>query len=536
MLFRKGYLTVVVATGTLAMGINMPCKTVVFTGDSIYLTALNYRQASGRAGRRGFDVLGNIVFHDIPPHRAMEIMSAKLPDLRGQFPTSVTLILRLFILLHGTDNSDFAAGAVRSLLTQTRLYLGGPAAKMSITHHLRFSIDYLRRQHLLSPTGAPLNFAGLIGHLYYTESAAFAFHALLHEGYFHEVCAGFSPSLNPAKRRDMALDLVLVLSHLFARIPYTRTAARTSLPALSPRAYEILERHNAQTLATFRDYARSYATQHLADAPDDSLPLTRHQISPSSSSSAFDRLLPCLPPVTIRSPFAALSGFGDADFSTVHELCATVRAGVPLEASVVPGVPLDGTACNSYLLDFFKHGDVTSITRDNGVKAGDVWFRLKDFSLVLATVVTSLAGFLRPGGVGDEEEKEEEGEEEREGGGYEDRGAEGEREIRVEEVGALETILLADVEEKKRGGKPMGKGKNKLVADSWEAEALSGSESELEPEERWDGETPGLVGTEGVVGAPSWTRGEGGQSLVKVYEAFRMVQSQFDEKFLKMWA
>ncbi|KAH6623294.1 hypothetical protein F5144DRAFT_457365, partial [Chaetomium tenue] len=215
MLFRKGYLTVVIATGTLAMGINMPCKTVVFTGDSIFLTALNYRQASGRAGRRGFDMLGNVVFHHMPPHRALEVMSAKLPDLRGQFPASVTLILRLFILLHGTDNSSFAADAVKSLITQNRLYLGGPEAQMSITHHLRFSIDYLRRQNMLSKTGVPLNFAGLVDRLHYTESAAFAFQALLQGGYFHEVCAGFSPTISLAKWREMALELVLTLSHLF---------------------------------------------------------------------------------------------------------------------------------------------------------------------------------------------------------------------------------------------------------------------------------------------------------------------------------
>ena len=424
MLFRKGYLTVVVATGTLAMGINMPCKTVVFTGDSIFLTALNYRQASGRAGRRGFDVLGNVVFHNMPPHRALEIMSAKLPDLRGQFPTSVTLILRLFILLHGTNNSSFAADAVNSLLTQNRLYLGGPDAKMSIAHHLRFSIDYLRRHHLLSATGEPLNFAGLVGHLYYVESAAFAFHALLQEGYFHELCASFSPSMNPTKRRDMTLELVLTLSHLFGRIPRnmtrpnTSTTRRTSLPRLPRRPYNILARHNAQTLAIFRAYVHSYATQHLASTPDNTLPFTHHTIPASTTPTAAlitQKHLPYLSPVTIRSPFTALSGFTDADFATTAELCETVRAGVPLEASVVPGVPLDrddgigAGGYNSYLYDFFKHGDAAALTRENGIGAAEVWVRLKDFSLVLATVVAGLEGFLAPGereeGMGEEEEQ-----------------------------------------------------------------------------------------------------------------------------------
>ncbi|CAO2612230.1 Probable ATP-dependent RNA helicase DDX60, partial [Lemmus lemmus] len=44
-LFRKGFIRVVTATGTLALGINMPCKSVVFAQNSVYLDALNFRQA-----------------------------------------------------------------------------------------------------------------------------------------------------------------------------------------------------------------------------------------------------------------------------------------------------------------------------------------------------------------------------------------------------------------------------------------------------------------------------------------------------------
>ncbi|KAK3292947.1 uncharacterized protein B0H64DRAFT_203668 [Chaetomium fimeti] len=532
MLFRKGYLTVVVATGTLAMGINMPCKTVIFTGDSIFLTALNYRQASGRAGRRGFDMLGNVVFHDMPPHRALEVMSAKLPDLRGQFPASVTLILRLFILLHGTNNSSFAADAVKSLITQNRLYLGGPQAKMSIAHHLRFSIDYLRRQNMLSETGVPLNFAGLVGHLYYTESGAFAFHTMLRGGYFHEVCAGFSPDMGLAKWRDIAFELVLTLSHLFARIPYTRprqskTSRRTVLPPLPQRAHELLARHNVETLSIFRGYVHSYVTQHLSSTPDTTLPLTQHTISASTTALTTTGLpspLPHLPPVTIRSPFTALSGFGDTDFATTAELCETVRAGVPLEGSVVPGAPVnDGTAeFNSYLLDFFKNGDAEALKRDNRVAAGDLWFRLKDFSLVLATIGASLEGFLGAGGGDGDLADMEGGPEEGDGGWQEgaDAGA----------AGGLSTLVVG-AGKKKAPGEGEKKKKKKVVVDSWEDEEVSSSsESEAESEKAWSDETE-QTGT-------ALTRGSNpdAPSLVKVYLAFKRVQVEFDDLFYKMWA
>ena len=66
--FIEGLVKVVFATETLAVGINMPAKTVVieklskFTGDHhTFLTPGEYTQLTGRAGRRGMDELGNAV-------------------------------------------------------------------------------------------------------------------------------------------------------------------------------------------------------------------------------------------------------------------------------------------------------------------------------------------------------------------------------------------------------------------------------------------------------------------------------------------
>lgn len=100
------------------------------------------------------------------------------------------------------------------MMSQPRLYLDGPSFRDQVLHHLRFSIEYLRRQDLLSTTGAPINFAGLTSHLYFTENSSFALNALIKGGYFHELCAEIN-----SRESHVLRSLMLVLAHLFGRQP-----------------------------------------------------------------------------------------------------------------------------------------------------------------------------------------------------------------------------------------------------------------------------------------------------------------------------
>lgn len=396
MLFRKGFLRVVIATGTLALGINMPCKTVIFSGDSVFLTALNFRQCAGRAGRRGFDSLGNVVFQGIPSDKVYRLLSSRLPDLNGHFPISTTLVLRLFTLLHESKSSEYAVKAVNSLLSQPRLYLGGAESKLTVLHHLRFSIEYLRRQFLLDTGGAPLNFAGCVSHLYFTENSSFAFHALLKEGYFHELCADINR--NPER---VLRTMMLVLAHLFGRFPcrhadqewihqlVERSPSVVFLPALPDKAEAVLRKHNDETLDIFKTYVKTYVDQHIEEQ-DHFLPLTGIKCGGDGPVSTNATLKP-LPPTSLRSAFVALSGHDDR-FESISDLCRTVRSGVFLEESAIPYIAVssfenDGQPLNAYLYDFFRHGNVHALQTANGIRRGDIWFWLNGEQAVTFTTV-----------------------------------------------------------------------------------------------------------------------------------------------------
>ena len=107
-LFQKGLIKAVFATETLALGINMPARTVVleklikYNGEShVPITPGEYTQLTGRAGRRGIDIEGNAVIQWSPTvdsASAAGLASTRTYPLRSSFaPTynmSINLIAR----------------------------------------------------------------------------------------------------------------------------------------------------------------------------------------------------------------------------------------------------------------------------------------------------------------------------------------------------------------------------------------------------------------------------------------------------------
>jgi ATP-dependent RNA helicase HelY len=104
-LFLRGFVKVVAATETLALGINMPARTVVidslskFTGESHeLLQPSDFTQLTGRAGRRGIDSAGTavVLFSPyVPFDRATGIAGAGSNPLRSSFTPSYNMTVNL---------------------------------------------------------------------------------------------------------------------------------------------------------------------------------------------------------------------------------------------------------------------------------------------------------------------------------------------------------------------------------------------------------------------------------------------------------
>ena len=103
--FTEGLLKVVFATETLALGINMPARTVVverfakFRGsDTSALTSGEYQQLTGRAGRRGIDTVGHafVLWSQATPFGLVARTAvAPPPDLVSSFHPTYNLAVNL---------------------------------------------------------------------------------------------------------------------------------------------------------------------------------------------------------------------------------------------------------------------------------------------------------------------------------------------------------------------------------------------------------------------------------------------------------
>jgi ATP-dependent RNA helicase HelY len=176
-LFTAGLVKAVFATETLALGINMPARTVVlerlvkFNGEQhVPLTPGEYTQLTGRAGRRGIDVEGHAVVlwnpsdENTEPSAVAGLASTRTFPLRSSFAPSYNMTINLVQQMgpeqaHRLLEQSFAqyqadrsvVGLVRGIergngmLDEIAAELGGPQAPILEYARMRTQISEMER-------------------------------------------------------------------------------------------------------------------------------------------------------------------------------------------------------------------------------------------------------------------------------------------------------------------------------------------------------------------------------------------------------
>lgn len=185
-------------------------------------------------------------------------------------------------------------------------------------------------------------------------------------------------------------------------------------------AFTVLRKHEDDILRTFTSYAAAFAAQNVeAIGADIALPLSGIQFTGSDSE----------PPSPIRqhlreyahdtkssscSAFVSNSGWKEGDFKSVADVARTARSGLHLNSNAVPSFKSlyredgdESRPLNAYILDFYIHGQTHALVNANGIRKGDLWYMLQDFSLTLATIRTSIeeifTSYSGTSSIGDEE-------------------------------------------------------------------------------------------------------------------------------------
>jgi hypothetical protein len=413
-LFRGKHLKIVISTETLAMGINMPCRTVCFAGD-YRLTPLLYQQMAGRAGRRGFDDVGHVVFFGVPPRTAFRLVKSPLAHLQGYFVVNTALVLRIMQHYSGVTNKKWALDTFRTLLECPFNASLDPEQKQVIVDqarfHFRFSCHFLYEKGLLDSDGNAKGMANLINHMPQDDCAVYPFVTLLESGLLDRVCANFNRD-----KPGVAKNVVAILAHFFERVPLPAnfnadavrqndlkdTVSQVMLSDMPEEVKAIVDEHNRTTLDCFSNYVRVFSnfleTKNPSFARSScTLPLSKetfppqHQREPliTEPDTIINTLFEEAKAVSAhgRSPFIALSA-PRADYGSLEEIADTVNSSLYFPTHVEPVVAtrdlmFQEVRLNAYAIDVFSHRKVQRLMTVNNLDDAKIFTVLKNWSKIM---------------------------------------------------------------------------------------------------------------------------------------------------------
>ncbi|KAA1376288.1 DEAD/DEAH box helicase [Aeromicrobium fastidiosum] len=164
-LFSAGFVKVIFATETLALGINMPARSVVIEKLSKWngethanITPGEYTQLTGRAGRRGIDVEGHGVVlwqPGLDPKQVAGLASTRTYPLNSSFHPSYNMAVNLV--------GQVGRGVARELLEQSFAQFQADRAVVGMARTIRKADDTLEgyRENVVCDRGDFMEYASL---------------------------------------------------------------------------------------------------------------------------------------------------------------------------------------------------------------------------------------------------------------------------------------------------------------------------------------------------------------------------------------
>ncbi|KAK7196833.1 DEAD/DEAH box helicase [Novymonas esmeraldas] len=125
-LFRGRHCGVICATETLALGVHSPCRSVVLAGDHVLLNTTQFRQMMGRAGRRGLDHLGHLIFLSVSMKKVTRLMTSSMTVIKGNVqvdPLTQLRLLQLYDYARHRDLKNAEEWSRRALGMAERLFI-----------------------------------------------------------------------------------------------------------------------------------------------------------------------------------------------------------------------------------------------------------------------------------------------------------------------------------------------------------------------------------------------------------------------------
>ena len=373
--YRCGYVQILISTSTLALGIHMPCKTVVFYKDSLFLTALQYRQMSGRAGRRGYDLIGNVIFHNIHTEKFNLLNTAPVGRLYGNHIWSTSTLLRLLILLIAEETKENIGMA---LTLFHKPFISTITSNNHITEVIKyevlFSDHFLIQEGYLDDSGVPTDNGALLSYFSFAEPSNFFLVTLLRSTLINKIALGYNDS-DIEKKKQIREALMLIFCHILyvQYIPPMKISSENILPDLPDDISKVLNEHNFRAFSLYRFHIQSMCSsltskkelKYLTNLPISYINFSNERnIQDSPQNTLNEALYKSRICSHLLSPFIQNSGFSDSSINSTNSLVKCIPPSIDIDISVLPislfwSLNEVGIPKNNYIFKLFTYSEIT---------------------------------------------------------------------------------------------------------------------------------------------------------------------------------